>query len=79
MQRSVRIRGVAGTVFNTQQQMTGRFLYAPSFDYITPIDARATDSPPPLRAVNELLQNKDGRHSMVRVQGVITQTANNGF
>ena len=79
MQRSVRIQGVAGTVFNTQQQMTGRFLYVPSFDYITPIDTRATDSPPPLRAVNELLQNKDSRHSIVRVQGVITQAANNGF
>jgi len=79
MQRSVRIRGVAGTVFNTQQQMTGRFLYVPSFDYITPTDARTTDSPPPLRAVNELLRNKDSTHSIVRVQGVITQPAYDGF
>ena len=79
MQRSVRIRGVAGTVFNTQQQMTGRFLYVPSFDYITPVDSRTADSSAPLRAVNELLRNQDSTHSIVRVQGIITQAAINGF
>ena len=79
MQRSVRIRGVAGTVFNTEQQMTGRFLYVPSFDFITPDDSHPADSPPPLRAVNELLRKDDSIHSKVRIQGVVTQVAKNGF
>jgi signal transduction histidine kinase len=79
MQRKVRIQGVAATIFNTEQQMTGRNFYLPSFAQIIPTDSGEPGSPPPLRAVNELLRRDDSEQTMVRVQGVVTQAAENSF
>jgi len=78
MQRSVRIFGVADTVFNLDRQMTGRFLFVPSFEFITPVNDVASCSPP-LRASNELLQKSDRLDTRVCVKGVVTQVASNGF
>ena len=79
MQRFVRIRGVGGTVFNPEHQMIGRFLYVPSFDQITPLDAKAPGTLPPQRAIRDLLTYIDSTRSLVRVRGAITQTTKNGF
>ena len=79
MQRPVRLRGAVGTVFNDQGQMTGRHLYIPSFDQIVPTDVPAPSAPSPLRKVDELLLFSDTAHTLVRIQGVVTQPAENGF
>ena len=78
MQRSVRIRGVMDTVFNLDRQMTGRFLFVPSFEFVMPVNDPVTRSPP-LRASNEVLRNSDRLDTMVRVKGIVTQAASNGF
>ena len=78
MQRSVRIRGVMDTVFNADHQMTGRFLFVPSFEFITPVNDPVKRSPP-LRASNEVLRNSDRLDTMVRIIGIVTQAASNGF
>ena len=78
MQRSVRIRGVADTVFNLDRQMTGRFLFVPSFEFITPVNDLVSNSPP-LRASNEVLRRSDRLDTRIRVKGIVTQAASNGF
>ncbi len=75
MQRPVTIRGSAGTIFNAQRQLTGRFLFVQSFDDIVPSDT-GTPAAAPLRAVNELLRYKETSQSRVRVQGAVTETTN---
>ena len=80
MQRLVRIQGVAATVFNPDRQMTGRFLFVPSFDFITPLDEHGEgDFAPPLRATNELLRMDEPLGSKVRVRGVVMQLGKDGF
>ena len=79
MQRPVCLRGIAGTMFNPQRQMAGRYFFVPSFDQIIPIDPAAPDIPPPLRKVNELLRRDDTANTLVRVRGVVTQTDGNDF
>jgi signal transduction histidine kinase len=79
MQRPVRLQGVAGTMFNPQRQMAGRYFFVPSFDQIIPTDTLAPNNPIPLRKVSELLRSDDTTNSMARVAGVVTQTDGNDF
>jgi signal transduction histidine kinase len=80
MQRPVRLQGIAGTNFNhLQRQMTGRYFYVPSFDQIIPADSPIPDAPLPLRKISELLHSDDTTHTLVRVQGVVTQLDGNNF
>lgn len=79
MQRPVRLQGCAGTVFNTQRQMTGRFFYAPSFDQLIPTDVIDPAVKPPLRTVIDLLRKDEPALALVRIEGVITQADGNGF
>ena len=79
MQRPVRLQGVAGTLFNPQRQMAGRYFFVPSFDQIIPTDSVAPNSPLPLRKVNELLRSDDTASTLVRVEGVVTQRDGNDF
>jgi two-component sensor histidine kinase len=78
-QRPVRMRCVAGTIFNSHGQMTGRYFFVPSFDQILPIDTNASAAPAPLRKVADLLQSNDTSYTLVRLEGVVTQQAPNGF
>jgi signal transduction histidine kinase len=77
MQRPVRLQGVAGTIFNDDRQMTGRYFFVPSFDQIIPTDKQASAANPPLRAVSELLRNDDTANTLVRIEGVVTQADEN--
>jgi signal transduction histidine kinase len=79
MQRPVRLQGIAATVFNTERQMTGRNFYIPSYDQIIPTDSITTGSNAPLRAVNRLLRNDDNEQTLVRVEGIVTQTDRNNI
>ncbi len=79
MQRKVRLRGVVGTVYNRQRQLTGRHFFVPSFDDIIPFDDSSDRGTVPTRKIGDLLQNDLGPESMVRVRGVVTQMAPNGI
>lgn len=79
MQRAVRFRGVAGTVFNQQMQMVDRFFYVPSIDQIKPTDALSLMAAAPLRATSDLLRYDDAVHTVVRVEGVVTHATEREF
>jgi signal transduction histidine kinase len=80
IQRPVRLQGIVGTAFNNDRQMTGRDFSVPSFDQLIPTDTVAsTASSIPLRPVNELLRSGDTEHTLVRVEGVVTQVNGNDF
>lgn len=72
MQRPVTIRGVVGSVFNAERQLTGRHFFVPSFAQIVPSEAELPDDGPKLRAINELLRADATSRSRVRVIGVVT-------
>lgn len=80
MQRPCRLRGVMGTIFNRQRQLTDRHFFVPSFDFITPTSPAASDGETaPLRLVSELLTGDSPPHALVRIRGVVTQIAPKGF
>ena len=79
IQRPVRLQGLAGTMFNPQRQMAGRYFFVPSFDQIIPTDSLAPNNPIPLRKVSELLQREDPANALTRVTGCVTQTDGNEF
>lgn len=79
MQRPVRLRGVMGTIFNRQSQMTDRHFFVPNFDFIQ----LTTDANPhavkPLLLVSQLLTGNLGPDIAVQLKGRITQLCANGF
>lgn len=79
MQRRVRIHAVAGTTYNSQRQMTGRFFFIPSFEQITATDAPNAENAPALRKVTELLAYQDTAETVVAVEGVVTQATDTDF
>ncbi len=79
MQRPVRLRGVMGTIFNRQRQMTDRHFFVSSFDAITPTLPQANGEASPLLTVGKLLTGGYGPTTLVRLQGVITQQTAKGF
>lgn len=79
MQRPVRLRGVLGTIFNRQRQMTDRHFFVSSFDSIVPTLPPTDADLSPLLQVGALLTAGYGPLSLVRVQGVVTQSSGEGF
>jgi signal transduction histidine kinase len=79
MQRPVRLRGVLGTIFNRQRQMTDRHFFVPSFDAIVPTLPMANGDTAPLITVAQLLTGSFGPQTQARVKGVVTQTDARGF
>lgn len=79
MQRHVRLQAVAGTSFNFQRQMTGRFFLVPSFDQMTAVSAPVPRNRPELRPVTKLLWWNDDADTVVLVDGVVTQSAGSSF
>jgi signal transduction histidine kinase len=79
MQRPVTIRGVVGSVFNSQRQLAGRHFFVPSFDQIVPSEAPAPEGEPRLSPVNELLRSDSNSSTRVRVRGVVTHTTDDGL
>ncbi|MBI5692093.1 MAG: sensor histidine kinase [Verrucomicrobia bacterium] len=77
--RPVLLRGVLGTIFNRERQMTDRHFFVPSMAMILPRPLLSEGGTPPVIGVTELLTAGFGPHTPVRVTGVITQTTSNGF
>jgi diguanylate cyclase (GGDEF)-like protein len=72
---TITVRGVAGTVFNAQRQMTGAHLIFPGIETVK-IEEPAPEEPfaAPLERVDELLHfsSASGLQHRVHVQGVVT-------
>jgi signal transduction histidine kinase len=79
LQRPVTIRGVVGSVFNAQRQLTGRHFFVPSFDFIVPSEIAPPDAEPQLRAMDELLRSDATARTRVRVRGVVTSVVSDGL
>jgi signal transduction histidine kinase len=79
MQRPVLVRGVMGTIFNRQRQMTDRHFFVSSFDEIRPTAPEANGDGGPLLTVDRLLAGGYGPSMLVRLQGVVTQLDAKGF
>lgn len=79
MQQPVRLRGIMGTIFNSQRQMTDRHFFVPGFDAITPAEPAIRNGSPPLLDVSRLLTGSYGPTMLVRLQGVVTQWDPKGF
>ena len=77
--RPVRLRGVVGTMYNIDRQMTGRVFFVPDYDQITPVNAIKPAAATARRSVNELLSYDDASSPVVKVEGVVTQVMSDGF
>ncbi len=72
LERRVKVRGVAGTHFNDQRQMSGRLLFVPDLEsVIIQEDAKAA-ADVPLVAVDRMLRVDSPLRQRVRVRGVTT-------
>ena len=72
LERRVRVRGVVGTHFNDQRQMSGRLLFVPGLEsFLLEEDAKA-DADVPVLPVEGLLRVDAAARQRVRVRGVAT-------
>ncbi len=72
IERRVTVRGVAGTHFNDQRQMSGRLLFVPGLESFTLAEDLKTNLEVPLVTVDGLLRAGSPLRQRVRVQGVAT-------
>lgn len=79
MQSPVMIRGVVGSVFNANRQLTGRHFFVPSLDELIPSDDAGTTGEAQLRGMDELLRSDATARTRVRVRGVVTHAASDGL
>jgi signal transduction histidine kinase len=79
MQRPVVLRGVLGTIFNQQRQMTDRHFFVPSLEAVVPTQPPANGAAAPLIAVAQMLTGGIGPQTHIRVRGVVTQAEAKGF
>jgi signal transduction histidine kinase len=79
LQRPARLRGIMGTIFNGQRQMTDRHFFVSSFESITPTVPQANGESRPLLKVSQLLTAGFGPTTPVRLQGIVTQRNPKGF
>jgi PAS domain S-box-containing protein len=71
----VRIRGVAGTLFNQQQQLVGLQLFVPSLAFVTPLSPPQLDPfAAPVHAIASLNRwvSRHGLGRRVRIRGEVT-------
>jgi len=71
----VRLRGVAGALFNRRRQLLGIQLFVPGMEYVKVLEAAPADPfSLPLRSVDQLLQFSPGEpvDRLTHVQGVVT-------
>jgi signal transduction histidine kinase len=79
MLRPARLRGVMGTIFNRERQMTDRHFFVPSMDFILPEPGFEESSEPERRRIGQLLTRDTGPDLRVRIRGIITQVSQGGF
>jgi signal transduction histidine kinase len=75
VEQRVRVRGVAGTHFNDQRQMSGRLLFVQSLTSFSLVDELKPPGPTPLVPVDGLLRVDSPLRQRVRVRGVTTHVA----
>lgn len=79
VQKHVILRGVLGTIFNLQRQMTDRHFFVPSMDSIRQTSVGEIKRPIPLVDVARLLTAGFGPETPVRIIGTVTQPEIQGF
>lgn len=72
VERRMKVRGVAGTHFNDQRQMSGRLLFVPGLDSFLNDEAVKPVTEVPIVPVDGLLRVDTTLRQRVRVQGVAT-------
>ncbi|MFZ4767706.1 MAG: sensor histidine kinase, partial [Roseimicrobium sp.] len=72
LERRVRVRGIAGTHFNDQRQMSGRLLFVQDLDAFQPDEEAASVGEVPWSRVDSLLRADASLRQRVRVSGVAT-------
>jgi signal transduction histidine kinase len=72
VERRVRVRGIAGTHFNDQRQMSGRLLFVQDLASFIPDEEAQSVAEVPLLPVTGLLRVHSPLRQRVRVQGVVT-------
>ena len=72
LEQTLRLRGVASTIFNDRRQMTGRHFHVPDFSCLVPETSPPTLDAGPLRQPEELLQADGSTRERVRVRGIVT-------
>lgn len=72
IEQRVRVRGVAGTHFNDQRQMSGRLLFVQGLSFLTLAEEAQTASEVPLVPVDGLLRAGSSLRQRTRVRGVVT-------
>lgn len=75
VEQQVRVRGVAGTHFNDQRQMSGRLLYVQNLESFTLVEEVKPPGPVPLVPVDGLLRVDAPLRQRVSVRGVTTHVA----
>jgi len=75
VEQQVSVRGVAGTHFNDQRQMSGRLLFVQSLEAFTLIQEAKPSGPVPWVPVDGLLRVDSPLRQRVRVSGVTTHVA----
>ena len=77
----IRVRGVAGTIFNQARQLIGIRVFVPSADFITVLEPGASDPfATEILPIDELLRFRPNQPlgHRVRVRGVVTLQRDNG-
>lgn len=72
VERRMKVRGVAGTHFNDQRQMSGRLLFVPGLDALINDEEVKPVTEVPMVPVDGLLRVDTALRQRVRVQGVAT-------
>ncbi|MDZ4402140.1 sensor histidine kinase [Prosthecobacter sp.] len=72
VERRVRVRGIAGTHFNDQRQMSGRLLFVQGLESFVLDEAAESVAEAPLMPVDGLLRVDSPLRQRVRVRGVVT-------
>lgn len=75
IERRVRARGVVGTHFNDQRQMSGRLLFVPGLDSFALEEDAPSEAAAPLVPVDGLLRVDAPLRQRLRVRGVATHVA----
>ncbi|MBL9114410.1 MAG: sensor histidine kinase [Verrucomicrobiaceae bacterium] len=72
LERRVRIKGVVGTHFNDQRQMSGRLLFVPSLSFLEVIAEPDQATEAPVVPVDTVLRVHSPPRQRVKIQGVTT-------
>jgi signal transduction histidine kinase len=72
LERQVRVRGVAGTHFNDQRQMSGRLLFVQDVESLQLMNEPTAKADVPLVPVDGLLRVDTSLRQRVRLRGVVT-------